>query len=163
MVLPRDWLMVGGLDTKRSIFILQPCFCTQNTQFFQLLWWAACQSAGCGRPPWAEPCRQIIFETLSFYDSFYPPPDEVGAGVLASPQMSVPRPDVRISFPEQNSCYPCMDFCNFRHAHPLGGVDVPFWVFEIFPAWLADHRPLLTLICLISDRPLLQNKMCGVR
>ena len=40
-----------------SIFIglLQPCFYTQNLQFpiFLLLWYAACQSAGCGRlaPP----------------------------------------------------------------------------------------------------------------
>ena len=29
---------------------------------------------------------------------------------------------------------PCMDFFNFRHTHSLGGVDVPFGVFEILPA-----------------------------
>ena len=29
---------------------------------------------------------------------------------------------------------PCMDFFNFWHTHPLGGVDVPFRVFEILPA-----------------------------
>ena len=44
-------------------------------------------------------------------------PDEVGRGVVASPRMSdrpaaVPRPDVRISFPEQNSGHPRMDFFN---------------------------------------------------
>ena len=32
-VLHRDWLVVGGLDTKMSIFMLPPCFYTQNTQF----------------------------------------------------------------------------------------------------------------------------------
>ena len=47
-------------------------------------------------------------EVTDYY--FYPPPDEVGAGgfgvatdVCPSGSPSVPRPDVRISFPEQNS------------------------------------------------------------
>ena len=46
-------ILVGGLGIKNAIFIVQPCFYTQNTQFsifFQLLWWAPYQSAGCGRP-----------------------------------------------------------------------------------------------------------------
>ena len=30
-------------------------------------------------------------------------------------------------------CNPSMDFYNFWHTHPLGGVDVPFGVFEILP------------------------------
>ena len=32
-VLPRHWAVIGGLGTDMSIFILQPCFYTQNTQF----------------------------------------------------------------------------------------------------------------------------------
>ena len=67
--------------------------------------------------------------------SFYPPPDEVGAGGkwrrLGCP--SVPRPDVRISFPEQNSVTRAWISLIFD-THPLGGVVVPFRVFEILPA-----------------------------
>ena len=56
----------------------------------------------CARHPLAVmPCRP---------SRFYPLPDEVGAGgigvasdVRPSGRPAVPRPDVRISFPEQNS------------------------------------------------------------
>ena len=46
---------------------------------------------------------------MVFTVAFYPPPDEVGVGgigvasdVRPAVRLSVPRPDVRISFPEQN-------------------------------------------------------------
>ena len=53
-VLLRHWTVVGGLGIKNAIFIVQPCFYIQGTQFsmvfFQLLWWVTYQSAGCSRP-----------------------------------------------------------------------------------------------------------------
>ena len=55
----------------------------------------------------------------------------MGQGVLAPPQMSA-RPDVSISLPEQNSVTRAWIYLIFD-THPLGGVDVPFGVFEILP------------------------------
>ena len=70
---------------------------------------------------------------LYFFSSFLSPaPTKWGWGVLASPRMSV-RPDVRISFPEQNSVTRAWISLIFD-THSLGGVDVPFEVFEILPA-----------------------------
>ena len=74
---------------------------------------------------------------------FTPRPTKWGRGILASPRMSV-RPSGRPSVRPASGCphfvsgaelsNPCMDFFNFWHTHPLGGVDVPFGVFEILPA-----------------------------
>ena len=54
------------------------------------------------------------------------------------------RPSGRLSVRPVSGClhfvsgaelgYPCMDFFNFWRRHPLGGVDVPFGVFEILLA-----------------------------
>ena len=50
----------------------------------------------------AGPLYMIILGPVKFlYLCFYPPPDEVGAGGISV--ASDVRPDVRISFPEQNS------------------------------------------------------------
>ena len=75
---------------------------------------------------------------------FIPNPTKWGRGVLASPRMSVRpagRPVVRPSHVRMYAsvsgaelCNPCMDFFNFLHTHPLGGVDVLFGVIEISPA-----------------------------
>ena len=81
--------------------------------------------------------KKFKMADLSFYVNNYHPPDEVGRRVLASPRMSVrlsvTRPDVRISFPEQNSVTRTWISLIFD-THPLGGVHVPFGVFEILPA-----------------------------
>ena len=56
---------------------------------------------------------------------------------------------------------PWVDLFHIEHAHPSGGVNVPFMFFFKFDLL---NRPT---ICLIFDkpcqiaRPLLQNKMCG--
>ena len=53
---------------------------------------------------------------IGYIHGFYPPPDEVGVGVLASPRMSVPIPPASgcphfVSGAELGN--PCMDFFNF--------------------------------------------------
>ena len=68
-----DWQFQGPAQTmgsggrswhqKCQFFIMQPCFYTRNTHFFkcffQLLWWAACQSARWSRPLWAVLYRSV--------------------------------------------------------------------------------------------------------
>ena len=67
--------------------------------------------------------------------TFYSPPDEVGAGgigVASDVRPSCSECPHFVSGAELGNS--CMDFFNFRHTHPLRGVDVPFGVFEILPA-----------------------------
>ena len=74
--------------------------------------------------------------------NFYPPPDEVGAGGIGT--ASDCRPSGCRSVRPASGCLhfvsraelsnPFMDFFNFWHTHPSGGVDVPFGDFEILPA-----------------------------
>ena len=81
----------------------------------------------------------FFFETVNHRDNFYPPPDEVGPGVTASPQPPAvspphslpPPPPVRFSFLEQIADRNL--WINFAHIHPLRGVDVPFGVYEVSP------------------------------
>ena len=71
---------------------------------------------------------------------FIPCPTRWGRAVLASPRMSV-RPSSVCFFDFRAELYnPSMDFANYLHTHPLGGVDVPFGVFEILPTQLAGHN-----------------------
>ena len=77
----------------------------------------------------------MVYQTMVEDHGFYPRLTKWGGGVLASPRMSV-WPAVSptsgcphfVSGAELGNL--CMDFFNFCHTHPLGGVDVPFGVFE---------------------------------
>ena len=44
-------------------------------------------------------------------------------------------------FPVQDKKSLWMEFFNFAHTHPLGGVDVPFVVYEVRPTEMADCWP----------------------
>ena len=80
----------------------------------------------------------ILISYNKIIDFCIPRPTKWGRGVLASPRMSV-RPAGRPSVRPASRCphfvsgvelgNPCMDFFNFWHTHPLGGVDVPFGFF----------------------------------
>ena len=85
------------------------------------------------------PRRQVpifaeLFLLISIFQDnlyFYPQPDEVGAGVMASSWM-VGQPAVRLSafcF-RSRSRKPMWDFFHIAYTHLLGGVHVPVGVFE---------------------------------
>ena len=71
---------------------------------------------------------------LKLYFYILSPADEVGAGGIgvASDVRHASGCSHFVSGAELGS--PCMDFFNFWHTHPLGGVDVTFGFFEILPA-----------------------------
>ena len=65
--------------------------------------------------------------------NFYPPPDKLRLGVLALTQMSG-RPSVCSCFiSEADLGNPWEDFFHIAHTHPLGVVDVPFGVYDLWP------------------------------
>ena len=72
--------------------------------------------------------QEIQFFPMSILPTFLSPDSEVGAGVMTSSRMSAA---VRISFPEQNSEAHGGSFFILHTNILLGGIDVPFRVYEI--------------------------------
>ena len=65
---------------------------------------------------------------------FYLPPEELGRGIGVASDVRPARSLAdRISFLEQISETHGGDFFHIARTHPLGGVDVPFVVYEFCP------------------------------